>query len=325
MRALAANVAQGLGTVAVDLDPEHVEAGDLAQDLEITLGLGVEVEVEQHVDVGSGAIAQRFQVHAQVAQHGAIHVELGIERRTESRPPALGVLGPLLVHEDVGLHGREALLAHLGAHRFHAIEVGDGGLVPARMIDAPRRAVRPVHANPITHLATEQLVAGHAQPLGLGVDQCVLDGTHSLRHHAAGTGARGAVELGIDALMLADRLPHHARRQVRNHGADARRAEALVELAPADDAAIGRELDEMIVAPARVAGERLDARHFHCCFLRLFPDDTYHLRSQPSSFACGSRSPARHSRERASAVQRESRHWLRCCGWIPALRFAWRE
>jgi hypothetical protein len=41
--------------------------------------------------------------------------------------------------------------------------------------------------------------------------------------------------------------------------ADAGRAKTLVEFAPADDAVFGRDLDEVVVAPAGVAGERLDA------------------------------------------------------------------
>ena len=80
---------------------------------------------------------------------------------------------------------------------------------------------------------------------------------------AAGSRPRGAVELGIDALVLADRLADDARRQPLDDGADARRAEALVELAPADDAVVGGELDEMVVAPARIAGQRLDALDLH--------------------------------------------------------------
>ena len=84
MRALAADVAQRLGIEAVDLDPEHVEVRDRAQDLQIALGLGVEVEVEQDVDVGPGAVAHRLEVHAQIAQHLAVDVELGLERRRRS-------------------------------------------------------------------------------------------------------------------------------------------------------------------------------------------------------------------------------------------------
>ena len=176
------------------------------------------------------------------------------------------------------------------------------------MIDAPRRAVRPVHSDAITYLAAEQLVAGHAQPFGLGIDQRVFDGPHRLRHHAAGTWPRDAIELRVNALMLADGLPHHARRQVRDHGADSRRAEAFVELAPADDAAVGREFDKVIVAPSRVAGERLDARHFHCCFLRLFRMTHTICAASHRALHAARDFPLRYSRERASAVSGNDGH-----------------
>ena len=78
---------------------------------------------------------------------------------------------------------------------------------------------------------------------------------------AAGPG--GAVELGVDALVRADRLADDARRQPLDDGAHARRAEPLVELAPADDAGVGGELDEVVVAPAGIAGQRLDAFDLH--------------------------------------------------------------
>src|SRR5207342_247133 len=44
---------------------------------------------------------------------------------------------------------------------------------------------------------------------------------------------------------------------------DAGRAEALVVFAPAHDTFVGRELDEAVVAPARVAMQRLDPGDFH--------------------------------------------------------------
>ena len=56
------------------------------------------------------------------------------------------------------------------------------------MIDPPRGAVRPVHADAVAHLAAEQLVDRHAQRLGLGIEQRILDGAHRLRDDAAGAG-----------------------------------------------------------------------------------------------------------------------------------------
>ena len=48
-----------------------------------------------------------------------------------------------------------------------------------------------------------------------------------------------------------------------DYSADAGCAKAFVILTPADDAAIGGELDEMIVAPARVGGQQFNALDFH--------------------------------------------------------------
>ena len=120
--------------------------------------------------------------------------------------------------------------------------------------------MRPVDADAVAHLAAEQLVAGHAQRLGLGVEQRVLDRAQRLRDHAAGGGPRRAIELGKDALVLRRRSGRPRAPDSRSiDGADAGRAEPLVELAPADDAVVGRQLDEVVVPPAGVAGEDFDA------------------------------------------------------------------
>src|SRR6201991_150378 len=135
MRALPPDIAERLRAEAVDLDPEHVEIFDRAQDLQIALGLSVEVEVKQDVDVGASAIADGLEMHAKVAQHLSINIDLGKERRPEAGPPA-GRLA-VVIGEDVGLECRELLLAHFAPDRLHAVETFDGRLVPARVIDAP--------------------------------------------------------------------------------------------------------------------------------------------------------------------------------------------
>src|SRR5271166_562018 len=260
MRALLADIGERLRIEAVDLDPEHVEIGDLAQDLQKAFGLGVEVEVEQDIDIGSGSFADRFQMHAQVAQYLALDIELGLKRRAEAGPPAGGLAA--IIGEDVGLECGEFLLAYLAADRLDTVEAFDRGLVPGGMIDPPGRAMRPVDANTVADLAAEELVAGHAQQLGLGIEHGVLDRTERLRDHAAGGRTRRRVEFGVGALMLVDVLPHHARREALDRGAHARRAEALVIFAPADCAVFGRELDEMVIPPAGVAGEQFGICYF---------------------------------------------------------------
>ena len=118
--------------------------------------------------------------------------------------------------------------------------------------------MRPVERNAVAQLAAEQRVARHAERLRLGIEQRVLDRGDRLRHHAAGGRPCRRVKLRIDALVIADRLPDHFRGELGDDRADAGRAEVLGEFAPADDAVGGRELDEVVVAPAGIAGERFD-------------------------------------------------------------------
>src|SRR5262249_16260512 len=132
-------------------------------------------------------------------------VELGIERPPEARAPALRPA--VLVNEDVGLERAETLLAHLTADRFDAIEVGDRWLVPVGMVDAPRGAVRPVEPDAVALLAAEQLVARHAEPLGLGVEQRVLDRRPAHRE------TRGTLRGGY--ARAGSRPPHAWRRRAR--------------------------------------------------------------------------------------------------------------
>src|SRR6516164_7697034 len=112
------------------------------------------------------------------------------------------------------------------------------------------------------HVA-EQLVARHAEPLGLGVEQRVLDCPHRLGDDAARRRPGDAVELGVGALVRGGILADYPLGEVLDRRRDAGRAEALVVFAPADDAFVGRELDEAVVAPACIAMLRLDPGDFH--------------------------------------------------------------
>src|SRR6266404_595944 len=98
--------------------------------------------------------------------------------------------------------------------------------------------------------------------LGLGVEQGVFDRAQCLRDHAAGRGPRRREQLRIDPLVLKRVLPDHAHRKALDRRADAGRAETLVEFAPADDTVVRRELDEMVVSPAGIAGKKFDAFYF---------------------------------------------------------------
>ena len=196
-------------------------------------------------------------MRAEVSQHRAVDVDFGLERRAEARPPALRLA--VGVDEDVGLHRREAFFAYLATDSLHTVEIGDRRLEPVGMVDAPGRAVRPVHPDTVAHLAAEQVVAGHAERLGLDVKQRVLDRADRQRHHAAGGGPRRGKQLRVDPLMLVSVLADHARRKPLDRSRHAGRAKTFVVLAPADDTVLGHDLDEVVVAPAGVAGERFDA------------------------------------------------------------------
>src|SRR5215207_3653550 len=258
MRTLASDQAERLGAITVDLDPEHVEIGDRAQDFEIALGAGVEVEIQQQIDIGPRALADRLEMHAEIAQHMAVDVALRIGRRAEAGAPALRVLLVVVVDEDVGLHGREALFTHLAADRLHPLKVVDRRLEVGRMIDAPGCAVRPVDPDTVADLAAQKLVARDAERLGLGVEKRVLDGAQSQGNDAAGGRPRDRIKLRVDPLVIAHRLTDDASRELLDRRADARRAKTFVVLAPADDAVLGGDLDEVVVAEARIGGERLD-------------------------------------------------------------------
>ena len=86
-----------------------------------------------------------------------------------------------------------------------------------------------------------------------------------VRHHhdPAGRGASDAIKLGMDALVVEHLLADDARREALDDRGDAGRAEPLVKLAPADDAAVGRQLQEVVVAPAGIAAQHLEPGHLH--------------------------------------------------------------
>src|SRR5262245_5074138 len=200
-----------------------------------------------------------------------------------------------LVEENVGFERPETFLAHLPPHRLDAVELGDGWRVVGRMVDAPGGTVRPVDSNVVAHLATQQFIAGYPERLGLGIQQRILDGPERLGHHAARAGSRQAMQLLIDALVLADRLPNDAGRQALDNAAYARRAKAFIEFAPAHHAIAGAKLDEVVVAPPRIAGQRLDPRHFRA-----------HVLLPPGA-------PGRRRRiARAQGLERAT-------GWVPAV------
>jgi hypothetical protein len=198
---------------------------------------------------------------AQVAHYRLVDIELWGERNAKARAPALR--RPALVDKDVGLERAEAPVAGLGADRPDSIETGDRRLVKIWVVDAPSRAMRPVDPHSVPQFAAEEHVARHLQRLGFGVEQSVLDGAQPLADDPAGGRPSQAIEFGVDSLVIEDPRADDPRRQSVDDRADPWRAEPLVELAPSDDAFVGRQLEEMIIPPARVVAQDFETGDFH--------------------------------------------------------------
>ena len=139
------------------------------------------------------------------------------------------------------------------------------------MVYAPARAVRPVDGNGIPLLTAEQVVDRHAQSFGFGVQQRVLDGTERLGAQPVRGRSRGGRKGGIEALVVVYRLADQPVGIPLDDGREPGGSEGLVEFAPADDAVVGDELEEVVVAPSGVAGQRFDPLDFYgsCLSLRV--------------------------------------------------------
>ncbi len=225
-------------------------------------------------------------MHDQIAQHASFDVETRFERHAKTGSPAACIFPVRIVSKDVGLERGKSFIADFPADCLDAVKIGDCQLVVGRMVDPPGGAMRPVHADAVADLTAEQLMDRHAEPSGLGIEQRIFDRTHGERDDAAGGRARGAVEFGVDALVRAGFLPDDPGGKPLYDGAHAGCAEPLVEFAPADDAGVSGQLDEVVIAPAGVAGQRLDTLDFHDFLLdRSWPYEA----SAPAYTPAGSR------------------------------------
>src|SRR5215216_7133969 len=190
-----------------------------------------------------------------------VYVEAGGERDAEARHP--GADRSVLVAEHIRLERGKSHLAGILARLLHTVEVRDGGGVERGMVDAPARAVRPVDGNDIPLLPAKQVVDGHTQGLGFGVQQRVLDGAERLGAQSVRSGSCGGRKGGIEALMIVYRLANQSASIPLDDGREPGRPEGLVEFAPADDAVIGDKLEKVIVTPSGIAGQRFDPLDFH--------------------------------------------------------------
>ena len=93
-------------------------------------------------------------------------------------------------------------------------------------------------------------MARHSERLGFGVEQRILDSAEPFGYDAARGRPGEAIQLGIDPLVVEYRLSDDPASEPLDDGTDPGRAEAFVELAPADDALVGRQFEEVIVSPA---------------------------------------------------------------------------
>src|SRR5829696_9145885 len=184
-----------------------------------------------------------------------------VERDAEARHP--GADRSVLVEEHVRLERGKSHLAGILARSPNTVEVRDGGSVERRMVDAPARAVRPVDGNDVPLLPTKQVVDGHAQSLGFGVQQRIFYGTERLGAQSVRSGSRGSRKGGVEALMVVYRLADQSVSIPLDEGREPGRPEGLVEFAPAHHPVIGEELEKVIVTPSGIAGQRFDALDFH--------------------------------------------------------------
>src|SRR5439155_14977528 len=110
-------------------------------------------------------------------------------------------------------------------------------------------AARPVDRYTLAHRAAEKLVARHAERLALDVEAGIEHGAGGVLVKPARHGAGGGVKQRVDPV---DRARIVALEQVEHavdRGADPVPA-VLLELRPADDALVGRDLEKGVDFPA---------------------------------------------------------------------------
>ena len=143
--------------------------------------------------------------------------------------------------EYVGLETCVALLPNITRDLANAVDVEDRGVKCS--VRAPvRDAVRPVDPDLVADLAAEQRIAGHTQRLRLCIEQRVLDRTERLPHHATGARPGDVAKVLTDMLVMHCALADEAVLDLVDRRLDARRAEILIELAPANNPVFSGDL-----------------------------------------------------------------------------------
>ena len=132
--------------------------------------------------------------------------------------------------------------------------------------------MRPVQAHAIAHRSAEQLVDRHLQRASLQVEQPVLDGADGLLHDAARRLATNRLHQRHVRLERARVFADQIWREALDDGVQAGPAEGLVELAPADQAVVGSDLQIVEVAAARVGLHGFNALDLHALLLPRWID-----------------------------------------------------
>ena len=123
--------------------------------------------------------------------------------------------------------------------------------------------MRPVDPYAVADLAAQQRVAGNAERLCLGVEHRIFDRPQPLADNPARRRPGQAIKFGVDPLVLENILPADTRAEPLDHRADPGGTKALVELAPAGNAAIRRQFQKMVIPPSGVAAQDFQTGDLH--------------------------------------------------------------
>jgi hypothetical protein len=123
--------------------------------------------------------------------------------------------------------------------------------------------VRPVEAEAGPDRPAQERVHRHPEGARVDVQERVLDRPDGLLDHAARGLPTKRVHEGDVGFPGPRILADQDGSQLGDDRGDAEAAEGLVVLAPADDALVGADLEEVEVSPTRVGVERFDLGDLH--------------------------------------------------------------
>lgn len=190
------------------------------EDLAETSGAKVEVQVEEDVDLVTGAFAERRDVIHEIAEQTPSRDEARLIGPPESRHPSLEPSRALT--KQVGLERGEPPLADFTTEFDETATVRDGVSVVRRPGDAPRRGVTPVHPDVVSHLATKEHMARNTETTSLDIEEGVLDRADGLADYAALTRPSRGLQSKHDVLVPVDRVADERRGKRSDDHADAR-------------------------------------------------------------------------------------------------------